>query len=73
MFDGPCFHISGLPANEIEDVQFNNIRICYRPIDSPAVQIQTNVPEYEKSYPEPQKFGVLPTYGFFIHHVKKIN
>ncbi|WP_207495876.1 rhamnogalacturonidase [Aridibaculum aurantiacum] len=64
--------ISGLPNNEIEDVKFNNIRIYYRPIDSPAHTIQTTVPEYERSYPEPQKFGVLPAYGFFIRHVKNI-
>jgi polygalacturonase len=64
--------IAGLPGNEIEDVKFNNIRIYYRPIDSPAARIQTNVPEFEKTYPEPQKFGVLPAYGFFIRHVKRI-
>jgi hypothetical protein len=23
-------------------------------------------------YPEPEKFGVLPAYGFFIRHVKNI-
>ena len=64
--------ISGLPGNNIEDVTFNNIRIYYRPIDSPAARIQTIVPEHEKTYPEPQKFGVLPAYGFFIRHVKNI-
>jgi hypothetical protein len=64
--------ISGLPGNEIEDVKLNNIRIYYRPIDSPLSRIQKVVPEYEKVYPEPQKFGVLPAYGFFIRHVKNI-
>lgn len=64
--------ISGLPGHDIEDVELNNIRIYYRQIDSPATRIQTVVPEYEKTYPEPQKFGVLPAYGFFIRHVKNI-
>jgi polygalacturonase len=64
--------ISGLPNHNIEDVKFNNIRIFYRPIDSPTTRIQVNVPEYEKVYPEPQKFGVLPAYGFFIRHVRGI-
>ena len=64
--------ISGLPDHDIEDVKLNNIRIDYRPIDSPTTKIQTIVPEYEKGYPEPQKFGVLPAYGFFIRHVKNI-
>ena len=30
------------------------------------------MPEFEKTYPEPQKFGVLPSYGFFIRHVNGI-
>jgi polygalacturonase len=64
--------ISGLPGNEIEDVKLSNIRIYYRQIDSPAAKIQTIVPEYEKTYPEPQKFGVLPAYGFFIRHARNI-
>ncbi len=64
--------ISGLPGNDIEDVKLNNIRIYYRQIDSPLSKIQTAVPQYEKTYPEPQKFGVLPAYGFFIRHAKNI-
>lgn len=64
--------ISGLPANDIEDVKLSNIRIYYRPIDSPLSRIQTKVPEYEKDYPEPQKMGVMPAYGFFIRHSKNI-
>lgn len=62
--------ISGLPEHRIEDVRLSNLSIYYRPIDSPASRIQRVVPEYEKAYPEPQKFGVLPAYGFFIRHVQ---
>ncbi len=65
--------IAGLPGHEIEDVSLHDIRIYYRPIDSPATRIQVAVPEYEKTYPEPQKFGVMPAYGFFIRHVKNID
>lgn len=64
--------IIGIPGHTIEDVKLNNIRIYYRPPDSPATKIQTVVPEAEKAYPEPQKFGVLPAYGFFIRHAKNI-
>ncbi len=64
--------ISGLPGHDIEDIRLSNISIWYRPLDSPVTRIQQEVPEYEKVYPEPQKFGVLPTYGFFIRHVKNI-
>jgi hypothetical protein len=65
--------ISGLPGHDIEDVKLNNLLIYYRPIDSPATKIQTVVPEYEKTYPEPQKFGVLPAYGLFIRHAQGIS
>ena len=64
--------ITGLPGHDIEDVRLSNIRIYYRPIDSPATKIQQVVPEFEKAYPEPQKFGVLPAYGFFIRHARNI-
>jgi polygalacturonase len=64
--------IAGLPGHPIEDVKLNNIRIYYRPIDSAESKIQKVVPEFEKMYPEPEKFGVIPSYGFFIRHAKNI-
>jgi hypothetical protein len=30
------------------------------------------VPEFEKDYPEPYRFGKMPAYGFFIRHVKNL-
>ncbi len=64
--------IAGLPGHPIEDVKLDNIRIYYRQIDSSESKIQKVVPEYEKEYPEPEKFKVLPAYGFFIRHAKNI-
>jgi polygalacturonase len=64
--------IVGIPGHDVEDVKLNNIRIYYRPIDSPATKIQKLVPEYIHDYPEPQRFGVMPSYGFFIRHAKNI-
>lgn len=64
--------ISGIPDHEIEDVRLSNISIWYRALDSLEINIQKEVPEFEKGYPEPQKFGVLPVYGFFIRHTKNI-
>ena len=65
--------ISGIPGYEIEDVLLSNIHIWYKPIDPENTKIPVEVPEYEKSYPEPQKFGIIPAYGFFIRHVNNIN
>ncbi|MBD0374576.1 MAG: glycoside hydrolase family 28 protein [Flavisolibacter sp.] len=64
--------ISGVPGHEVEDVRLSNIKIYYRQMDSAATKIQARVPEHEKTYPEPAKFGVLPAYGFFIRHAKSI-
>lgn len=65
--------ISGIPGHDIEEVRLSNISIWYRPLDSISKNaIQQEVPEFEKGYPEPQKFGVIPAYGFFIRHVKNI-
>ncbi len=64
--------IVGIPGHDIKDVKLNNIRIYYRPIDSPAVKIQHLVPEHVKDYPEPERFGVIPAYGFYIRHAQNI-
>ncbi len=64
--------ISGIPGHDIEDVRLSNINIWYRPLDSLSTNIQQQVPEFEKGYPEPQKFGTIPAYGFFIRHAKNM-
>jgi polygalacturonase len=64
--------ISGVPGNDIEDIKLRDIRIYYRQIDSAVSKIPTVVPENEKTYPEPAKMGIMPSYGFFIRHVKNI-
>lgn len=64
--------LAGLPGYDIEDVKLSNVHIWYRPIDSAASRIQTTVPEHEKTYPEPAKMGVMPSYGFFIRHAARI-
>lgn len=63
--------ITGIPGNEIEDISLNNIKIWYKPLDA-GTKIPDEVPEFEKGYPEPQKFGIIPAYGFFMRHVRNI-
>ncbi|WP_201982868.1 rhamnogalacturonidase [Hymenobacter rubidus] len=65
--------ISGVPGHPIEDVRLSNISIWYRPLDAASASaIQKDLPEDEKGYPEPQKLGVGPAYGFYIRHAKNI-
>lgn len=63
--------ISGIPGHAIEDISLSNISIWYKPLE-PGTEIPEEVPEHEKTYPEPQKFGIIPAYGFFIRHVNNI-
>ena len=74
--------LSGIPSNLIEDVKINN---CYfantglpATIDSganakPFPDWRTiQVPEVEEAYPDLNRFGPMPSSGFFIRHLKNI-
>src|SRR5262245_30299410 len=61
--------ISGLPGHEIEDLKLNNILIIYKGGGTPQ-QAQLEPPEEETAYPEPDMFGDIPAYGFFVRHVR---
>ncbi len=64
--------ISGIPGYIIEDIELKNIKIFYKG-GGTRDQSFINVPENEKSYPEPSMFGIMPSYGTFIRHANKIN
>jgi len=61
--------ISGLPEHPIEDVTLSNVRIVYQG-GGTKKQADREVAEYEGDYPEPSRFGVLPSWGMFLRHVK---
>jgi polygalacturonase len=63
--------ISGIPGHDIEDVKLSNIHIYYQG-GGTREQAALDPPEKEKDYPEPVMFGEMPSYGFFIRHVKGI-
>jgi polygalacturonase len=63
--------IVGLPEKNIEDVLLNNIKIYYKG-GGTKEQAEINPPENETMYPEPERFGEMPAYGFFVRHVKGI-
>jgi len=60
-----------LNGHDIEDVKLSNIRIHYKGgvTNEGATR---DVPENEKSYPEPSMFGVIPAYGFYVRHARGI-
>ncbi|MFN8240748.1 MAG: glycosyl hydrolase family 28 protein, partial [Bacteroidales bacterium] len=63
--------ILGIPGFDIEDVHMSNILILAKG-GAPETQAGLTVPEKENSYPDPQEFGKIPAYAFFIRHVKNI-
>ncbi|MEI6138760.1 MAG: glycoside hydrolase family 28 protein [Mariniphaga sp.] len=66
-----CSMIVGLPDHPVEDVKLSNITIRIKG-GAPKEQALVDVGEHEKSYPDPQEFGPMPAYGFFIRHAKNI-
>jgi len=52
-------------------VKLSNILIRIKG-SAPKEQALNQVEEHEKSYPDPQEFGAMPAYGFFIRHAKNI-
>lgn len=63
--------ISGIPGHYLQDIDLNNIRIYYQG-GGTTEQAAKTVPELEKNYPEPNMFGTMPSYGFYIRHVDGI-
>lgn len=61
----------GIPGYDIEDVKMDNITILVKG-GAPKEQAALIVPEKENAYPDPQEFGKIPAYGFFIRHAKNI-
>jgi polygalacturonase len=64
--------ISGIPGHPIEDVRLSNIRIQYQG-GGTKEEAAREVPEYETAYPEPYRFGRIPSWGFFVRHVTGID
>jgi len=63
--------IAGLPGNEINDLTLDNIHIYFKG-GGTKEQASTVVPDQTKLYPEPKTFGITPSYGFYISHVKDL-
>ena len=64
--------ISGLPGHPIEDLQMSNIRIYFKG-GGTADLAKRDVPEFEKDYPEPYRWGKMPAWGFFLRHIKGLD
>ncbi len=63
--------VAGLAESPIEDVRLSNVRIHYKG-GGTREDAAREVPENERSYPEPSMFGVLPAYGFYVRHARGV-
>ncbi|HUL53570.1 MAG TPA: glycosyl hydrolase family 28-related protein [Opitutaceae bacterium] len=64
--------ISGIPGHRIEDVSLSHILIEYQG-GGKKEQAARAVPEDEKVYPEPGRFGIIPSWGMFARHVQGLS
>jgi polygalacturonase len=64
--------VSGIPGHSIEDIQFNDIYIQYQG-GGTAQDAALEPPEVENKYPDPTMFGRMPSYGFYLRHVKNVS
>lgn len=67
--------ITGVPDARIENIYLSNIRIFNKGGVKTGEYISSaeKVKEAEKSYPQPNVWGNLPSYGLFIRHVEDID
>lgn len=63
--------ISGIPGHDIEDLTLDNIHIYFKG-GGTKVQGTREVPALIDSYPDPNRWGITPAYGFFIRNVKDL-
>jgi len=63
--------IAGVPDGHIEDISLDDIHIWFKG-GGTAAQAAITPPEDEKGYPEPDRLGKMPAYGFYIRHVHGI-
>jgi hypothetical protein len=63
--------ITGIEEQPVKHVVLENISIQYEG-GGTADLVNRKIPELDEKYPEFQMFGQLPSYGFFIRHVKGI-
>lgn len=69
--------IAGIPGHYIENITLENIEISYPGRASKGmayvpVSRLNQVPEKINNYPEYSMFGELPSWGFYVRHVKNI-
>ena len=61
--------VAGIPGHPIEDVKISDVIVLHQG-GGTKEDAERQVPEKEKNYPEPDMFGITPSHGFFVRHVR---
>ena len=61
--------LAGIPGHYIEDVKISDLIVVNRGGGTTS-DAESQIPEKEKQYPEPNMFGTTPAHGFFVRHVR---
>ena len=64
--------ITGIPGYPVRNISLSHIRIEFEG-GGKAEDANRIIPEKEKSYPEYDIFGILPSFGFYIRHAENIH
>jgi hypothetical protein len=63
--------IMGLLDYPIQNVRLENIRMTFNG-HGKAKDADREPPELEEGYPEPSRFGIMPSYGLYARHVEDL-
>lgn len=66
-----CSIISGVPGGLIEDVSLASIRTIH-PGGGTSTDAAIKPPENVGAYPDPDMFGPMPAWGYYLRHVRNI-
>ena len=61
--------LAGIPGHAIEEVKITDVIVVNRGGGTKS-DAESQVPEKEKQYPEPNMFGTTPAHGYFVRHVR---
>ena len=75
VFDGEqrsCISLNGLPGHPIENVTMSDIHITFPGGGTLAEGARRDIPELPRNYPEYFMFGILPAYGLYARHARRL-
>lgn len=69
---GDTMGIMGLPEHPVENIVLDNVHVTFPGAGTIEEARRSVIPERSDAYPENTMFGVLPAYGFYVRHAKRI-